>query len=134
MSHSRDPLLMKVGRFFSAIIGGLSVEWWSPKHNMHHMFTNSQLYDDDIKHEYKVYLYPFLYLKWRYDSFSTAIAKKNPVTYIFIKIDIILIALNYALLLYCRKNLIYFIIGELLVGFFSANVLIGNHEREKRYP
>lgn len=98
------------------------------------MFTNSQLYDDDIKHEYKVYLYPFLYLKWRYDSFSTAIAKKNPVTYIFIKIDIILIALNYALLLYCRKNLIYFIIGELLVGFFSANVLIGNHEREKRYP
>lgn len=118
---------MKVGRFFSAIIGGLSVEWWSPKHNMHHMFTNSQLYDDDIKHEYKVYLYPFLYLKWRYDSFSTAIAKKNPI-------DIILIALNYALLLYCRKNLIYFIIGELLVGFFSANVLIGNHEREKRYP
>lgn len=49
---------------------------------MHHMFTNSQIYDDDIKHEYKVYLYPFLYLKWRYDSFSTAIEKKNIVTFI----------------------------------------------------
>jgi fatty acid desaturase len=26
------------------------------------------------------------------------------------------------------------LVGELVSGFFSANVLIGNHEREKRYP
>lgn len=42
--------------------------------------------------------------------------------------------MNYALLIYCRSNLVYFLIGELIAGFFSANVLIGNHEREKRYP
>ena len=93
---------------------------------MHHMFTNSQLYDEDIQHNYKVYLFPFLYLKWRYDSLVSAIATKNMV-------DVALILINYSLLMYCRKNLIYFFLGELLVGFFSANVLIGNHEREKRY-
>ena len=93
---------------------------------MHHMFTNSHLYDDDIKHDYKVYLYPFLYFKWRYDSLVSAINSKN-------YLDIAMITLNYALLIYCRKNLIYFFLGELIAGFFSANILIGNHEREKRY-
>ena len=48
------------------------------------MFTNSHLYDDDIKHDYKVYLYPFLYLKWRFDSFTTAITSKNFVIYFLI--------------------------------------------------
>ena len=43
------------------------------------MFTNSELYDDDIKHDYKVVLYPFLYLKWRFDSLTTAIRNKNIV-------------------------------------------------------
>lgn len=126
MSHTRDKTLQFVGRIFAALAGGFSLDWWAPKHNMHHIFTNSELYDDDIKHDYKVYLYPFLYLKWRYDSFSTAIQTKN-------WIDIVLISLNYSLIFYCRQNLIYFILGQLLAGFFSANVLIGNHEREKRY-
>ena len=80
MSHSRDPLLQKVGRVFASLLGGFCLEWWAPKHNMHHMFTNSQLYDEDIKHDYKVYLYPFLYLKWRFDSLVTAISTKNVVT------------------------------------------------------
>lgn len=73
MAHNRHPLLMKYGRIAPAIIGGFSLEWWSPKHNMHHIFTNSKLYDDDIKHDYKVYLYEFLYLKWRFDSLISAI-------------------------------------------------------------
>jgi hypothetical protein len=47
---------------------------------MHHIFTNSKLYDDDIKHEYKVYLYEFLYLKWRFDSFVSALVQLNYVT------------------------------------------------------
>lgn len=127
MAHSRDKTLNFVGRIFASLVGGFCLEWWSPKHNMHHIFTNSQLYDDDIKHDYKVYLYPFLYLKWRYDSLVSAFQALN-------FLDIFNIVLNYALIFYCRNNLIYFILGELLAGFFSANVLIGNHEREKRYP
>lgn len=79
MSHNRDPTLQKVGRVFSSLCGGFCLEWWAPKHNMHHIFTNSQLYDEDIKHDYKVYLFPFLYLKWRYDSLTTAVANKNYV-------------------------------------------------------
>lgn len=79
MAHSRDKTLNFVGRVFSSLTGGFSLEWWAPKHNMHHIFTNSELYDDDIKHEYKVYLYPFLYLKWRFDSLMTAIKSKNIV-------------------------------------------------------
>lgn len=84
MSHSRDLLLQKIGRIFASLCGGFCLEWWAPKHNMHHMFTNSHLYDDDIKHDYKVYLYPFLYLKWRFDSFTTAITSKNFVIYFLI--------------------------------------------------
>lgn len=104
MAHNRDPLLQKVGGIFAALFGGFCLDWWSPKHNMHHMFTNSQLYDDDIKHEYKVYLYPFLYLKWRFDSLISAITHKNTR-------DIVLILINYSVLVYCRKNLIYFFLG-----------------------
>ena len=80
MAHNRHPLFMKYGRLVAAVTGGFSLEWWSPKHNMHHIFTNSQLYDDDIKHDYKVYLYEFLYLKWRFDSLISAITKLNYVT------------------------------------------------------
>jgi fatty acid desaturase len=101
MSHSRDLLLQKVGRVFASLCGGFSLEWWSPKHNMHHMFTNSQLYDDDIKHDYKVYLFPFLYLKWRFDSFTSAITSKNLV-YLFIILD----GYNYDYLKLCSINLL----------------------------
>ena len=79
MAHNRHPLLIKYGRIGPALIGGFSLEWWSPKHNMHHIFTNSQLYDEDIKHDYKIYLYEFLYLKWRFDSLVSAIVKLNYV-------------------------------------------------------
>ena len=119
-NHSRDKTLNKVGRIFASLAGGFCLDWWAPKHNMHHIFTNSQLYDDDIKHDYKVYLYPFLYLKWRYDSITTAIAMKN-------WFDTFNIMLNWALIFYCRDNLIYFFLGQLLAGFYSAYVLIGNH-------
>lgn len=81
MAHNRDLTLQKVGAIYASLFGGFCLDWWSPKHNMHHMFTNSMLYDDDIKHEYKVYLYPFLYLKWRFDSFEAAIKKKNIVNF-----------------------------------------------------
>lgn len=98
------------------------MEWWSPKHNMHHIFTNSTLYDEDIKHDYKVYLYEFLYLKWRFDSLVEAIKKLHYLELVFITI-------NYAIIFYNYENLPYFLIGNLLGGFYSAFVLIGNHER-----
>lgn len=46
---------------------------------MHHMFTNIEKYDEDIQHSYKVYLFEFLYIKWRFDSLKSAILSKNYV-------------------------------------------------------
>jgi fatty acid desaturase len=80
MAHNRHPIFMKYGSIPAGLIGGFSLSWWSPKHNMHHIFTNSQLYDEDIQHEYKVYLYEFLYLKWRFDSFVEAIKNNQYVS------------------------------------------------------
>ena len=79
MAHSRVPTLQKLGDVFAPLIGGLSLTWWSPKHNAHHMFTNSLLYDDDIKHDYKVYLYPFLFLKWKWDSLVSSLTNRKYV-------------------------------------------------------
>ncbi len=133
MAHNRHPLFMKYGRVVAAITGGYSLEWWSPKHNMHHIFTNSKLYDDDIKHDYKVYLYEFLYLKWRFDSLVSAILKLNYVIFIKIQMELAGIIVNYMIIFYNYDNLLYFLLGNLFGGFYSAFVLIGNHEREVRY-
>lgn len=78
-AHNRNKNLMSFGRYTAALVGGFSLEWWSPKHNMHHMFTNLTKFDEDIQHSYKVYLYPFLYLKWRFDSLVCAVTTKNYV-------------------------------------------------------
>jgi fatty acid desaturase len=54
-------------------------------------------------------------------------------TDLFIQVDISLILLNYACLAIWHHNIINWVIGALIAGFYSAFVLIGNHEREKRY-
>lgn len=41
--------------------------------------------------------------------------------------------INYSILIYNYKNILYFLLGNLIAGFYSAFVLIGNHEREHRY-
>lgn len=131
MNHSRDKKLHKLGNvqvFLTQVIGpllaGLSAPWWGYKHNMHHMFTNSTRYDDDIKHSYYTVLYPFLYIKWRFDAAVSSVMTLNWV-------DIICMTINYYLI--SRQKLIYFVLGVMAGGFYSANLLLANHEREKRY-
>jgi hypothetical protein len=41
--------------------------------------------------------------------------------------------IHYCIILYNYENLLYFLIGNLVAGFYSAFVLIGNHEKEHRY-
>ncbi len=43
------------------------------------------------------------------------------------QLDVVLILCNYACLYVFRANLVYWVIGELIAGFYSAFVLIGNH-------
>lgn len=118
MNHSRHPTLHFLGNIVGALFGGFSAPWWGYKHNMHHMFTNSHKYDDDIKHEYLIPLYPFLYAKWRFDSFVSALTTFNVL-------DLICMAINYYFIF--KQNLLYFFGGILIAGYFSANILIGNH-------
>jgi len=47
--------------------------------------------------------------------------------------ELIAISINYAIIFYNYQNLLYFGLGNLLGGFYSAFVLIGNHEREHKY-
>jgi hypothetical protein len=49
------------------------------------------------------------------------------------QLDIFLILCNYACLYVFRANFAYWVIGELIAGFYSAFVLIGNHEKEMRF-
>jgi len=49
-AHSRNKKLNLFSRIEASLLGGFSLEWWSPKHNMHHMFTNITKYDQDIQH------------------------------------------------------------------------------------
>jgi fatty acid desaturase len=124
MAHSRDRLLNQVGTTFVGLTCGYSLSWWSPKHNRHHMFTNSLRYDDDIKHEYKRYLFPLLPIKWRYDSIEAALRSRN-----FRELGVIL--LGYLILL--RQNPVPLLLGQLVFGYYTSCVLIGNHEREVRF-
>ncbi len=39
------------------------------------------------------------------------------------------IGINYIIIFYNYQNLLYFLIGNLIGGFYSAFVLIGNHEK-----
>ena len=48
-AHSRNPTATLLGTRFASLLGGFSISWWSPKHNMHHMFTNTK-HDGDIQH------------------------------------------------------------------------------------
>jgi fatty acid desaturase len=48
-----------------------------------------------------------------------------------IQLDIALIITNYTFLFYSAQY-VSFLVGLMIAGFYSANVLIGNHERETR--
>jgi fatty acid desaturase len=47
--------------------------------------------------------------------------------------EIVGIAINYMIIFYNYQNLVYFLVGNLVGGLYSAFVLVGNHEREVRY-
>ena len=47
--------------------------------------------------------------------------------------DVTFILTNYVSLYVFNSNILYFIIGSLIAGFYSAYVLIGNHEKEIRF-
>lgn len=81
--HSRNKMLNTLGFFSGTVLAGFSPLWWSRKHNQHHMFTNNMLKDEDIQHEYKKYMFPFLFLKWKLDSLIVAV-RRNEIAFVVI--------------------------------------------------
>jgi hypothetical protein len=79
------------------------------------------LKDEDIQHEYKKYMFPFLFLKWKVDSLIVAIRRNE----IFCVLIHWIIVVNTSVLVY--------LIAQLVAGFFSASILIGNHEKERKF-
>jgi fatty acid desaturase len=68
-----------------------------------------------------MYLYPFLYLKWKVDSIMAELGRK----------EIILLTIHWLLMF--NANILVMITAQLVSGFIIAIVLTGNHEREYRF-
>ena len=120
LSHSRKKKIKQIAPFISPLILGLCPHWWSQKHNIHHIFTNSTRLDKDIKHNYPLPLYPFLLLKWRIDSIIYTLFHLRLIT-------LLLLAIHYSLIY--RQRLIYSFVAMLVAGFYCALLFTGNHER-----
>jgi fatty acid desaturase len=95
----------KTSRYVSGWINGFDRNWWSEKHNHHHVLTNHVTLDPDIhnqpflflwappkavdhhlrryQHYYFLPLYCFLYVSWRTQSFQFAWAHRDYKTLIF---------------------------------------------------
>ncbi|CAG9584264.1 delta-6 fatty acid desaturase [Leishmania major strain Friedlin] len=148
LAHDFTHARGKFARFLANACGGMinafSVEWWSNKHNSHHIFVNRKGMDADIhnepalflwvpdvsedtacrRYQYTFYLaaYALLYVSWRIQSLRFALGSGN-------RLELSLMALNYLwlALLPWRVSL-----GSVLLGgFFVAVVVTVNHQTEE---
>ncbi|KRX05652.1 Cytochrome b5-like heme/steroid binding domain [Pseudocohnilembus persalinus] len=120
-AHGRDAFLYKFVNWYSPLVAGVSTRWWNRKHNLHHMFTNVFGKDEDIQHSYTRVLFGFLYLKWNFDSIMFDYKTKRVIPLIL------------HFIFYFQQNIIIFLLAQYVAGFFSAHILIGNHEKEKNF-
>jgi hypothetical protein len=85
--------------YVSGWINGFDRNWWSDKHNTHHVLTNHVNYDPDVhvqpilflwapttamdhalrkyQHIYFPLPYSLLYVSWRWESIKFAVAKRD---------------------------------------------------------
>jgi len=141
--HGRGKISYVLGRAVGGLWNGFSSEWWSAKHNKHHVHTNQMGIDDDIandpilhlyipaqdrefilrpyQHLYYHLVYAFLYVSWRIQSFQYAWAKGN-------KLELTLMALNYLWLVLLPWKVA---IGSVIIGgFLVAEVVTATHQSE----
>lgn len=72
-------------------------------------------------------MYGIMYLKWRIDSLKAALKAKN-------YLDVFLCLAGVFVILAFRENIFYYLLGQVLISYYSAFVLSGNHEHEQRFP
>jgi len=145
--HGRGKVSYILGRLVGGLWNGFSSEWWSSKHNKHHVHTNQVGVDDDIandpilhlyipshdndfpfrayQHLYYHLVYAFLYVSWRIQSFQYAWANGY-------KMELFLMLLNYTWLLILPWKVS---IGSVILGgWLVAEIVTATHQSEDMFP
>ncbi|CAJ1013212.1 putative Cytochrome b5-like Heme/Steroid binding domain/Fatty acid desaturase [Leishmania naiffi] len=148
LAHDFTHARGKFARFLATTLGGMlnafSVEWWSNKHNTHHIFVNRKGMDADIHNEPALFLwvpdvsedfacrryqhtfylaaYSLLYVSWRMQSLRFAVRSGN-------RLELSLMALNYLWLALLPWKVS---LGSVLLGGFCVAVVVTvNHQTEE---
>lgn len=148
LAHDYTHARGKFSRFLANVLGGLinafSVDWWSHKHNSHHVFVNRKNLDSDIhnepvlflwvpdvsedtayrRYQYLFYLlaYSLLYVSWRMQSLRFALGSGN-------KKELALMAVNYLWLALLPWKVA---LGSVIFGGFCVAVVVtANHQTEE---
>jgi fatty acid desaturase len=145
--HARGKFAYWFGRVIGGGVVGLSAQWWSEKHNTHHVHTNQLGIDDDIandpvlhlwvptpqndfwfrkyQHFYYHFAYAMLYVSWRIQSLQYAWARRAGRVY---QLELAILAVNYLWLLYLGP---FVAIGSILFGgWLVAEVVTATHQSE----
>jgi len=146
-NHGRGKLSYFLGRFIGGFVNGFSAQWWSDKHNTHHVHPNQAGVDEDIhndpilhlhipqsddedvwfrqyQHYYYHIAYAFLYVSWRIQSAQSAYKRGD-------KIELALIVLNYAMLAMLPLQVV---VGSILIGgFLVAEIVTATHQSEDMF-
>ncbi|KAG5464553.1 hypothetical protein LSCM1_00744 [Leishmania martiniquensis] len=143
-THARGKPARFLAKTLGGIINAFSVEWWSNKHNSHHLFVNRKGMDADIhnepilflwapdvsedtacrRYQYMFYLaaYSLLYVSWRVQSLRFALGMGN-------RLELFLMALNYLWLVLLPWKVS---LGSVLLGGFCVAVVVtANHQTEE---
>ncbi|KAG5490872.1 hypothetical protein JKF63_00994 [Porcisia hertigi] len=142
--HARGKFACFLANAVGGLINAFSLEWWSNKHNSHHVFVNRKGMDADIHNEPFLFLwvpdvsedaacrryqfifylpaYALLYVSWRLQSLRFALGSGN-------RVELFLMTLNYLwlALLPWKVALCSVILG----GFCVAVVVTANHQTEE---
>ncbi|CAJ1038886.1 putative Cytochrome b5-like Heme/Steroid binding domain/Fatty acid desaturase [Leishmania utingensis] len=148
LAHDFTHARGRFARFLATTLGGMlnafSVEWWSNKHNTHHIFVNRKGMDADIHNEPALFLwvpdvsedfacrryqhtfylaaYSLLYVSWRMQSLRFAVSSGN-------RLELSLMALNYLWLALLPWKVS---LGSVLLGGFCVAVVVtANHQTEE---
>lgn len=134
-------------RPFGYFCGGMSTTWWSDKHNTHHARTNEVGIDEDIATDPALFLWApdpkndsparkyqgifwpipmsFLFVLWRFDSFSVAIRRK-------LWKEVFGLTCHYAFMLSFVSPATF--LGALFVsGFMTAVITTVTHQGEELF-
>lgn len=142
--HGRGRISSLLANVY-CLINGFSTQWWSSKHNTHHVHTNQMGVDLDIANDpilhlwiptptkdfplrryqylYYHFVYSFLYVSWRLQSITYSWEHK-------LYNELVLMAINY-LWLFVLLPVKVVILSILIGGWLVAEVVTATHQSEE---